>query len=213
MSGAKLPRTPPADLSSRRPDSYTWPLARPLWAILDGSGPYARPFGTMRSYGPVASARFDPHPEPADAASGELVLYVACDLLTAIAERYQRRRMVSLIDPAFPVVCSWSATRDLSLIDVTSVGTVRLGASHAINAGPKKVCRRWAQAIRAAWPSVDGMLYSSSMTGRDCAVLWTPAGDSFPPGPAFAEFMASPGSHWQRLIQKACADLGYDYWP
>ena len=213
MSSAKLPGTPPADLVARRPDYYLWPTSRPLWAILDGNGPYARPFGTMRSYGPVTSARFDPHPGPVSDTSGELALYVAGDLLTAIAERYQRRRMVHLADPASPIAYSWPATRALSLIDVTDVGAVRLGASHAINSGPKAVCRRWARAIRAAWPAADGMRYSSALSGRDCAVLWTPAAGSFPPGPAFAKAMASPGSHWQRLVQKACADLGYDYWP
>ena len=213
MSAPKLPRTPPTDLPARQPEYYIWPTSRPLWAILDGSGTYARPFGTMRSYGPIASARFDPHPEPPSDISGELVLYAACDLLTAIAERYQRRRMVHLSAPASPIAFSWSATRGLNLIDLTNVGAVRLGASHAINSGPKTVCRRWARAIRQAWPHSDGLHYSSSMTGRDCAVLWLPASGTFPPGPAFAEFMASPGSHWQRLIQKACVELGYDYWP
>lgn len=213
MSKAKLPRTPPADLATRQPDQYGWPTSRPLWAIVDGAGAYARPFGTMRSYGPVASARFDPHPEPASDISGELALYAASDLLTAIAERYQRRRMVYLTDPASPIAYSWFAARELTLVDLTDAGAVRLGASHAVNSGPKAVCRRWARAIRAAWPNADGMRYSSSMTGRDCAVLWAPAGGSFPSGPAFAEFVASPGSHWQRLVQKACVDLGYDYWP
>lgn len=213
MSGAKLPRTPPADLPVRQPEYYLWPTTRPLWAILAGSGAYARPFGTMRAYGPLLSARFDPHPEPASDISGELVLYAACDLLTAIAERYQRRRMVYLSDPDSPIAFSWPATRDLNLVDVTNVGAVRLGASHAINSGPKAVCRRWARAIRATWPDTDGMRYSSSMTGRDCTVLWAPANDTFPPWPAFAEFIASPGTYWQRLIQKACVDLGYDYWP
>lgn len=51
------------------------------------------------------------------------------------------------------------------------------------------------------------------MTGGDCVVLWAPAQDSYPLLPAFAEFIASPGSFWQRLVQKACVELGYDYWP
>ena len=130
-----------------------------------------RAFGTMRSYGPLSSARFDPHPEPAGDTSGELALYAAADLLTAIAERYQRRRLLHLADPSDPIAYSWRPARALNLVDVTGVGAVRLGASHGINSGPKAVCRRWARAVRAAWPSADGLRYSSSMTGHDCVVL------------------------------------------
>lgn len=99
MSEAKLPLRPPLDLSTRQPHFYRWSTDRVLWAIVNGRGPYARPFGTMRSCGPLVSARFDPHPEPTCDASGELVLYAATDLLTAIGERYQRRRMVYRADP------------------------------------------------------------------------------------------------------------------
>jgi RES domain len=213
VSAAKLPRTPPKDLPARQPDLYRWGTEGALWAVLNGRGPHARAFGTMRSYGPLSSARFDPHPEPAGHTSGELALYAAADLLTAIAERYQRRRLLHLADPTDPIAYSWRPTRPLNLVDVTGVGAVRLGASHAINSGPKAVCRRWARSVRAAWPSADGMRYVSSMTGHDCVVIWAPGGDSFPPAPAFAEFMASPGSGWQSRLQHACAVLGYDHWP
>lgn len=212
MRRAKLPNRPPGDLASRSPDWYHEPTDLPLWTIAAGSGRFARPFGEMRTYGPRRTARFDPHPEPPGAASGELVLYAARDLPTVIAERYQRRRAVDLSEAARPVVYSWFATRALRLLDLTGPGALRLGASHAINTGPRAVCRSWARALRSAWPEADGLRYSSSMTGRECLALWAPAIDSFPPAPSFALPMDLSSREWQALIQGACAELGYDYW-
>lgn len=210
---AKLPQAPPADLPSRQPDWWLWGRDRPLWFIADGLGPYARPFGEMRSFGPLPTARFDPHPEPPAESSGEKVLYAAGDLLTAIAERYQRRRAVVLKEGTSPIVYSWSTRRDLRLIDLTGAGAVRLGASQALITGPRPVTRRWSRAIRAAWPQADGLRYRSSMTGHDCAVLWAPAADSFPEQPSLAVPISFPSQKLQALIQGACAELSYDYWP
>jgi hypothetical protein len=213
VSAPKLPRTPPPDLASRSADFYDWPVDRPFWTIAAGSGPYSCPFGTMRTFGPLRTARFDPHPMPASSNSGEEALYAATDLLSAIGERYQRQRAVHISDPTNPVAYSWFPTRSLHLVDLSGPGAVRLGASHVINTGPRSVCRTWARAIRLAWANADGIRYSSSMTGLDCAVLWAPARNSFPAAPDFAEFMSAPAPAWQALIQGACVQLGYDYWP
>ena len=51
-------------------------------------------FATMRSYGPLPAARFDPHPEPAAESRTELVLYASETLLTALAERFQHNREI-----------------------------------------------------------------------------------------------------------------------
>lgn len=210
---AKLPTTPPADLAGRQPDWYRWAPARPLWTIADGAGPYARPFGQMRSWGPLETARFDPHPEPPHDTSGELVLYAASDLVTAVAERYQHRRALELGDHRQPVVYSWSPLRRLRLLDLSGSGAVRLGASHVINSGPKPVSRRWAQAFRTAWPDADGLRYTSSMAGHDCAVLWAPAADTFPSAPALALPVSLRATAWQALLEGVCATLGFDYLP
>jgi len=86
---AKLPPQPPIDLSSRNPERYIWPVTDPLWHIANTRGPYATRFGAMRSFGPLASARFDPHPPPAGDHPTERVLYASRDLVTALAERFQ----------------------------------------------------------------------------------------------------------------------------
>ena len=184
-----------------------------MWSIVDGKGPYARRFGEMRAFGPLQSARFDPHPEPPSISSNEKVLYVACDLLTAIAERYQRRRAVIMGEPTSPIVYSWFALRALRLMDLTGTGATRLGASQALTTGPRSIARRWARAIRAVWPDADGLYYSSSMSGRGCAACWGPAADSFPSKPTLAIPIDFPAQEFQDLVQAACAELGYEYWP
>jgi len=210
---AKLPKGPPADLAQRRPEWYSWPQGRPLWCIADGKGRYARRFGEMRSFEPLRSARFDPHPEPPGISPSEKVLYVAGDLLTAIAERYQRSRAVILGEATSPIVYSWSTMRPLRLVDLTGAGATRLGASQALTTGPRSVARRWAHAIHAAWPDADGLYYRSSMSARECAACWGPAADSFPSKPALAIPIDFPSEEFQDLLQAACAELGYEYWP
>lgn len=101
--------------------------------------------------------------------------------------------------------------RALQLIDLTGPGAVRHGASHKINSGPKGVARRWARAIRAAWPDADGLLYASSMTGEEAVTLWAPAQETFAPAPAFASLIGSPVAAWRETIQDACRQLGYDW--
>ncbi|MHB8296615.1 MAG: hypothetical protein ACYDH5_18790 [Acidimicrobiales bacterium] len=118
-----------------------------------------------------------------------------------------------LTERAAPVAYSWFRARTLRLVDLTGPGAVRLGASQALATGPRTVCRRWARAIRAGWPEADGMLYRSSITGRPFLTCWAPAADSFPAAPALALPVDFPSAEWQALIEGACAELGYEYWP
>jgi hypothetical protein len=41
--------------------------------------------------------------------------------------------------------------------------------------------------------AVDGILYTSSMTGRDATALFLPAADSFPPHPELSLPLTDPG--------------------
>ncbi len=102
------------------------------------------------------------------------------------------RRAVTPSDQNQPAAYAWFPQRALQLIDLTGPGAVRLGASHKINSGPKGVTRRWARAIRAAWPDADGLLCASSMTGEEAVTLWAPAQETFAPAPAFASLSARP---------------------
>lgn len=209
---AKLPRQPPGDLAQRQPQITAWRSTDVLWHIASTAGPFATRFGQMRSYGPLPSARFDPHPEPARDHAREAVLYASATLLTALAERFQHGREIRTDDPAAPVAYAWTPTRSSRLIDLTGPGATRLGASHAIGSGPKPATRAWARAIRVTWPDVDGLLYSSSMTGESCLALWAPAQDAFPTAPSFARLLGdSSMAAWRELLRSAAVQLGYDF--
>lgn len=208
---AKRPQTPPADLASRSPDWFSWPTSAVLWQLAATTGRWSAPFATLRHFGPLPSARFDPHSPPPHTSPTEGVLYAGTDLLTALAERFQHLREIRRDQPGDPVAYSWAPTRPLQLLDLTDSAAVRLGASHVINTGRKDVTRVWARALRAAWPEADGVLYSSPMTGRNCTALWTPAQNSFPPAPAFATLMTYPAPEWQNTLRGAAAELGYTY--
>jgi hypothetical protein len=207
----KVAHTPPADLAERTPSWVTWPRTGALWQIANSAGPHPTSFGRMRRYGPLPSARFDPHPGSAGDTSGELILYAAATLLTALAERFQHNREIRRTDPSRPVAYAWHPTRDLTTIDLRGPGAVALGAAHAISSYRKDVTRRWASALRAAWPDTDGLCYASAMTGEDCLALWAPAADSFPAAPAFARPVDTPAANWQHVLRSVAARLGYTY--
>lgn len=206
----KLPREPPVDLSGRTPDWHIWTEATPMWHIAGTAGPYATRFGQMRAYGPLASARFDPHPEPPSIHPIERVLYTAVDLVTALAERFQANRAIYCADPSRPVAYAWSPTRELRLIDLTGLTPLRWGASQLLSTGPKRVTRTWARAVREAWPAADGLLYPSSLAGRACAALWAPAADSLPEHPAFAKLLTDPTYPWATALAFAAIEIHYE---
>lgn len=186
-------------------------MDRPLWQLANSSGAHAAGFGHLRRYGPLPSGRFDPHPEPPSDSSGELVAYTAETLLTALAERFQHNREVRRSDPTRPVVYAWFPARELGLLDLSGPGAVALGAAHALSGYRKDVTRRWARALRRAWPDADGLLYSSAMTGEPCISLWTPAADTYPAAPAFVRLVDDPAAIWQGTLRAACAHLGFTY--
>jgi hypothetical protein len=72
-------------------------------------------------------------------------------------------------------------TRPLSVLDLTSAWPTRVGASMLLNNGPRALTRAWSQAIYAAYASVDGLLYASSMyRHRPCIALYERAVNAVP---------------------------------
>jgi hypothetical protein len=209
---AKLPHQPPNDLHSRNPDWHIWPVTHPLWHIANTSGPYATRFAAMRGFGPLESARFDPHPLPVGPYSIERVLYAAGDLVTALAERFQNGREIRCRQPFDPVVYAWMPTRPLQLLDVTGLSALRIGASQLLSTGPRRHTRIWARALRAAWPHADGLLYQSSMAGRPCVALWAPAFDGLPAAPEFSKLLADPAAVWVGLLRDAAVQVHYEFY-
>jgi hypothetical protein len=98
--------------------------------------------------------------------------------------------------------------RALVLLDLTGTWPTAAGASMAINSGPRPRARRWSQAIYAAYPSVEGLLYCSSMhANQPAAALFERAQSAIPPAPAFHRALADPGLLLR--LDAAATLLGY----
>ena len=183
-----MPRTPPADLVRDPGDIVS---VRPvLWRIHRTQGSHVLGWNQPRTFGPLPTMRYDPHPEPA-APSLEGVLYTATSLGTALAETFQATRVVD--SGSFrPQVTAWTPTRDLRLLDLTGGWALRNGAAFSLTTAPKSTCRTWARQIRATWPDLDGLWAPSTMTGDANVVLWNPARTSLPAAPDFSRPLADP---------------------
>lgn len=186
----KLPRTPPGHLHITDLDLTDW--AGPMVRIHGTAGPGAPAWHQLRHFGPLP-ARFDPHPTPTGHHADAAVMYVADAFDTALAEVFQATRTVSPSAPNRPYLTVWYATRSLRLLDITGTWAIRNGASHALNTGPHSVRRAWARAIAAHPARVDGLRYTSAMTGSPAAVLFLPAADGFPTLPTLSLPLDHPG--------------------
>jgi hypothetical protein len=203
---AKLPWPPePARLREVQTELHRVATSTLLWRLHETVGPHVLPWNALRRFGPVSHSRFDPHNLP-PRRQRLGVFYVTLDVATAVAERFQVSRRVDTRHGS-PHLTGWKPTRVLQLLDLTSTWPVRAGASHAINTGRRDVTRAWARAIASAWPDLDALWYASSMTGRPCLALFSPAEDAVPGVPIFSEPLAHPGM--QPWLAQACREIGY----
>jgi len=186
----KLPRDP-GSLTIDNADVVDWPH-RKIVRIHGTVGPHSLEWYQLRHFGPTPT-RFEPHPPPPATHPDFAVMYAAADVDTALAEVFQRGRVIEPSAPNGPYLTVWEASRSLRLLDLRGTWPIRQGASHAINTGPHQVCRRWAHAIAIHPQAVDGLLYSSSMTGSDATALFLPAADSFPENPELSLPLSDPG--------------------
>lgn len=134
------------------------------------------------------------------------MIYLATDLATALAERFQEERAV---DRALgsPHLTAFATTTDLDLIDLTGPWPLRVRASHAINTSRRDVTRQWARAILAAWPDTGGLWHTSSMTAERCIAIYDPGTVVFPDRPALSVPLDHPGLT-DRLVS-ATIHIGY----
>jgi len=202
----ELPLPPqPAVLRAVGAELHRCARSTTLWRLHDTVGDHVLPWDALRTYGPIERCRFDPHdPPPRQQTAG--VCYLALDLPTALAEFFQDTRVINTRRSA-PHLTAFQPRRGLRLLDLTGEWPVRAGASHVINTGRRDITRAWARAITAAWPELDGLWHTSSMTGRPCVTIFNPAADAVPAAPAFSEPLDHPGL---RLWVAAASDLiGY----
>lgn len=162
-----------------------------LWRVHRTSGAHVVPWDQLRYWGPASTMRFDPH-EPPPHVQGRGVGYAALGVPTALAEVFQRTRVVNT-RRGTPYLTAWSPARPLTTLDLTGTWPIQTGASHAINTGRRDHCRAWARAIHTARPDLDGLWHHSAMTGGDAVTLFTHAANSFPARPLLSLPLDHPG--------------------
>jgi len=200
----KVPRTPPNRLEFEPHDIVDGPGM--LWRLHRTTGEHVLAWNTLRRYGPLPSMRWEPHGGPQPGPHEEGVLYAASDIATSLAEIYQTTRLIDTRGGT-PALTAWRPIRPLRLLDLTGTWPVRNGASAALPAAPRSSCRSWARATFTTWPDLDGLLVTSTMTGRVNTVLWNAAADSFPPAPEFSRPLDHPVV-WS-LVQAAAGEINY----
>jgi hypothetical protein len=204
---AKLPAPDPARLDTADAE-YADPGRLPThwWRIHATAGQHPAAWDDLRTWGPVAKCRFDPH-EPPPRHQAEGVMYLAADLASALAEVFQENRIINpTTNHAY--LTGFAPTRGLRLLDLTGDWPLHIGASHNISSGRKDLTRTWARALRRRWPDADGLLHLSSMNGGTLATLWNPARSSLPDRPDFSEALAHPGL--RDHLAAAAKRIGYE---
>lgn len=199
----KVPSVPPAELVLERRDVVARRL--PLWRIHIVSGPYPIRWNALRTFGPLHTARFDPHPPPQGDHPGYGVADTAFDIATCAAEVFQASRTIALTDEYD--VTGWTPSRDLQLLDLTDTWPLRNHASNSLASWKRPTCRAWAAAIRDTWPHLDGLVSRSTMTGREMVTLFEPSRTALPPAPSFRRPLDHPAI--QATMVRAAAECGY----
>lgn len=200
----KAPRSPPERLVRESHDVVEH--TRTLWRVHRTKGEHVLPWNTLRTYGPLPSMRWDPHPGLRPGSGADGVLYAAADVATSLAEVYQTTRVIDTRAGA-PTLTAWKPVRPLRLLDLSGTWLLRNTVSTALLAAPRSTCRRWARAIYTTWPDLDGLRVPSTMTGRPSVVMWSAAADSIPETPSFSRPLTHP-LVWS-IAQAAAAEIGY----
>lgn len=167
----------------------------PLWRIHRTGGLHPSLWNELRTYGPISSLRWEPHPSPAldHTAAGSpfpglapAVSYAASNPETTFAEVFQGRRIIELSPDR--TLSAWVPASGLELLDlIDSDFAVRNGAAHMLPAAPRNTCRAWARAIFAQYGNqISGLLVPSTITGDPVVVLFPLASHHFPAAPALS---------------------------
>lgn len=204
---AKLPDPDPAVIASKGAEVSV--VQKYLWRLHAPAGRHPTRWDQLRTYGPIASARFDPWLPPPGHRTADLVTtgvgYFGFEIATCLAEVFHTNRHI-LSHRAGLQLSAFMPTRRLRLLDLRDRWPIAIGASHAINSGPKNRCRAWAHAIRSVHPGYDGFLYTG-MAGRACTVIYAPPGDVFPASPVFTKPLSDPGL--ATYVGDAAEQIGY----
>ncbi len=169
---AKFPEPPSVvALNNITPVLKTFRKGTLIWRIHFAGGHYPTRWNEFRLYGPTSS-RFDHHLEDAKGQSycqARGIMYLAKHGPTCVAEVFQATRVVDR-DSRSPWLAGFKLKNTISLLDLTGVFATTIGASTAIHSGPRPRAQRWAHRLYETYPTIDGILYCSSMYGNAEAI-------------------------------------------
>lgn len=210
---------PPGDLATIPPDLYHLAAGTTLWRIYPAGGEHPTTWDAFRHFGPTTN-RFDHH-LPDDAGRGHEqvrgIYYAAVQepsdvdfaraLTACLGEVFQEDRTVDRGARQNRLV-GFRTLRDLALLDLTRHWAIRSGATARIATGPHAWARRWARAIYAAYPALEGLAYRSAYGGGQVSVaLFERAVGVTPPRATFDRALAD--RHLAEPIGRACLALAY----
>jgi hypothetical protein len=205
---AKLPQ-PPATLSGLAPDLVVVPRGTLLWRVYRAGGLHPVAWNELRTYGPLATGRFDHHEPPAHEQPDRGILYAATTAAVAIVETFGETRLIDRLDRD-PWLAAFRLEADLEALDLGGPWPTRAGASQAIATGRRDVARAWSRAIWASYPDLTALRYRSSMAGGTAfnLALYERAGRTLPPQPALNIPLDHPGLAAD--LNRVAAAYGYD---
>jgi RES domain len=183
----------------------TLPAGTRLWRIYFTGGAHPATWDGFRFFGPTPS-RFDHH-DPPPQVQQRGILYAAREPTTCVAEVFQATRVVDRTSSS-PWLAGFDLEREVVLLDLTGLWSTETGASMAIHTGPRPRARRWSSAIYAAYATVEGFLYASSMhANRPAVALYERARPALPAAPVFHRALSDPAL--LRRLSAAAGRLGY----
>jgi hypothetical protein len=190
---SRLPPPPPPGLLALVPPAWRLlPAGSELWRIYRAGGAHPQSWNGFRSWGPHADARFDHHePPPREQTRG--VLYGALDVVTCVAEVFQRTNVVARSEHA-PYLAAFALAGGLRLLDLAGPWPTIAGASMALNSAlDRALTQAWSRAVYLAYPDADGLWYPSSMhANRPAVVLYERAAAALPAAPVLNRALADP---------------------
>jgi hypothetical protein len=196
----------------------------PLWRVFRTEGPHALEWNELRHFGPVPGMRFDPHPAAVGAAAVRDpdpampaaamhpdcgVMYAAAQPVTALAEVYQRTRVIDRGMGGATIV-AWQPARALRLLDLTGDWPVLNGAAAALMMAVTPATQVWARAIvERLGDEIDGLYHQSSIDNRPVVTLFSRVErvPAFPPRLSFRARLDDALA--DEVVLQAAMRLGY----
>jgi hypothetical protein len=209
---AKFPRSPGLK-ALRQLELRTSTLAAGtrLTRIYYTAGRYLFAWNLLRDIGSLNAGRNHPGAKDDDATAEQRrgICYAATDAKICLAEFFQATRCIDRAYQA-PWLVVFDTAAPLRVLDLNSDFVARTGVSMAMDSGARALVREWAWDLYEAYPEIQAIRYTSSMSGGAPALAIserTLANNVFPLYPALHrglgdDLMLDP-------LKNAARELGY----